>query len=297
MIKQILKDLIPPILVKALKPKKVADVEIEYNIGENVITLPPGHTLPKYQKRHKLFDRFLPVLAKYVDQDKVIVDIGANVGDTAIMMHQTSKSPIICVEPSDKFYPYLEKNIARLNEQKQALFTCVKSLIGTSEIKGQLTHYDGTAKVVEAEKDTGSTFVSLDKVLGNVNVGFIKVDTDGYDYDVLNSGTETLRNKKPIVFWENQMENKKQAAGYDKLYENLINSGYSEIYVFDNFGNLMLEQTDFGVVKNLNDYILSMEESGCTRTMYFTDVLACSAKDGDLLRKAIQDYKLNWINK
>ena len=40
-----------------------------------------------------------------------------------------------------------------------------------------------------------------------------------------------------------------------------------------------------------------MKKYNHPRTIYYTDILSCTDKNHDLVKKAIEDYKLNWIQK
>jgi len=88
-----IKQFIPPILLtiyNKLKPRvkdeqeRNSDKPDKYKIGIYEIEIPTNFTLPDNQKYFKLYDRFLPVLAKNISSDKIIIDVGANIGDTAI---------------------------------------------------------------------------------------------------------------------------------------------------------------------------------------------------------------------
>jgi len=72
--------------------------------------------------------------------------------------------------------------------------------------------------------------------------------------------------------------------------------GYNCIWIFDNFGNLVSYEVNFGTLKCINDYLFSMEKLNCTRTLYYTDILACTEKDRMKLESAIVEYKNEWIN-
>jgi len=69
------------------------------------------------------------------------------------------------------------------------------------------------------------------------------------------------------------------------------------IYLFDNFGNLILEESDFETLRNINSYVYSMEKHGCTRTFYYTDILAATEKNYLIVKDAINEYKTEWIKK
>ncbi|MEI7464384.1 MAG: hypothetical protein WCJ87_03490 [Burkholderiales bacterium] len=59
---------------------------IEHPFSRVSILMPKNHRLAEYKKRHRLYDQFLPHLARYLPTGGVVVDIGANVGDTLAAM-------------------------------------------------------------------------------------------------------------------------------------------------------------------------------------------------------------------
>lgn len=120
------------------------------------------------------------------------------------------------------------------------------------------------------------------------------MDTDGFDYDVIKSSQRILIDSEPILYWENQISDDFQLEGYDQLYVFLTELGYDHIHVFDNFGNLILEKSDFDTLRNINSYVLSMDKHDCTRTFYYTDVLASTKKNLTIVKDAIDEYKSEW---
>lgn len=280
------------------KTKMSLGVKTErYTIGKYVIDIPLDHGLPLYQQSHKLYDRFLPVLSKYFKSNETIIDIGANVGDTAVTMLNETAAKIICIEASDIYYPYLEKNIHSLSTEEQQRVSYIKSFVGTNSFTGSLSHVSGTA-VVKETNEGSITFRALDELMEQETaISLIKVDTDGFDYDVLLSAQELIKKQQPVLFWENQIDNEAQSKGYEQLYDFLEQNGYKYLYLFDNFGNLMVEKTDYSVLKNINSYIYSMKTAQCTRTIYYTDVLAITEHEQERINQVIAEYKKEWINK
>lgn len=274
-------------------------IKRKYKIGKFEICVPPNHALPKYQFRFKLYDRFLPHLVKFLDSPGTIIDIGANIGDTTIAMLQNCKNPIISIEPSDYFYKYLEKNISSLDKTLIDRVSLFKNLIGTSELSGSLDHTKkGTASINLVNSNPNNNFVKLDELIDHsINISLLKVDTDGFDYDVLLSGKKTIEHSKPMIFWENEINNNLQFEGYKKLYAFLESIGYSYIYLFDNYGNILYEDNKFETLIHLNKYILSMSKFGCTRTFYYTDILAVHEKDITKTKLAIEEYRKQFIDK
>jgi len=271
----------------------------KYKIGNYEIQIPHNFPLPSFQESAKLYDRFLPVLVKSINSNKLIIDVGANIGDTVIALIQNCKNPIICIEPSDIFFPYLENNLKRISSIDFSRIKLIKKLVGTGLISGILNHtLEGTASLRVVENSNSITHVALDKLVDNIsNVSLIKVDTDGFDFDVILSAEEILSHSQPILFWENLIVEDLQFKGFNELYSVLEGKGYNHIYIFDNFGNLITEEANFETLKNINSYAYSMEKHNCTRTFYYTDILASTEKDHTLVKKAINEYKMEWINK
>jgi len=281
------------------KIKGTLKIKGKYRIEKYEIEIPPNFALPFFQKSFKLYDRFLPILAKNLNGEGVIVDIGANIGDTAIAMIQNCENPVICIEPSDTFYPYLERNLKCIGSEYLSRVKTYKTLVGTGSIKGSLHHTNGGTAGIRIIEDSNSfTHVALDKLIGDVsNIQLLKVDTDGYDFDVIMSAEEILSHSEPILFWENEISDDFQYAGFNNLYNLLKKKGYKYIYIFDNFGNLITEETNFETLRNINSYVYSMKKYNCTRTIYYTDILASTERNSIFVRKAVDVFKTEWINK
>ena len=269
----------------------------KYKIGKYFVEIPPNYALPKYQKSFRLYDRFLPVLAKNISSDKIIIDVGANIGDTAFALVQNCQNPIVCIEASDIFFPYLERNLKRIPPVDSSRIKTIKKFVGTGLISGDLNHNRrGTAKLRVVENSTSTTHSNLDDLIDDVsNVLLLKVDTDGFDFDVINSAKKILAHSEPILFWENEITEDFQYKGFNELYSFLYSIGYRYIYIFDNFGNLITEENNFETLKYVNSYTYSMKKFNCTSTFFYTDSLASTEKNHIFVKKAINDYKIEWI--
>lgn len=289
-----IKAFIPPIFYSILFKLKVKST---YNIGLIKVKIPPNYQLPNIQKTHRLYDRFLPVLAKNINCDKIIVDVGANIGDTAIALVQNCKNPMILIEPSEVFLPYLEHNIKLLSSDEISRISIIKKFVGTGFLKGRLKHSKGGTASIEVNNESDiNTHVSLDNTVNDTsNIILLKVDTDGFDFDVIKSAEEILTNSEPILFFENEISEDFQFDGYNQLYTLLQQKGYKYIYIFDNFGNLITEENNFDTLKNVNSYLYSMKKHNNTRTFYYTDICASTEKNHFLVMNAIDEFKKNWI--
>jgi hypothetical protein len=133
----------------------------------------------------------------------------------------------------------------------------IKSLIGKDITNVQL---DGTGGSKHAILDVGGQIISkpLDLVIGetpHTRVCLLKTDVDGFDYDVLNSASSTIKKHKPIIFFELQYSEVAQKNGFRETLESLFRRGYNDFTVFDNFGELMFRSNQIREIIQLMEYI------------------------------------------
>jgi FkbM family methyltransferase len=271
-----------------------------YKIGKHTVLLNREHLLPEYQSRHRLYDRFLPIFCKLFDHtDHWIIDVGANVGDTAVAVAQACRNPILCIEGDDAFFDLLKHNVDSLFGKRERPVHCVKALAGSGRFSGFLKN-DGTTAGLAPSDASGRRAAALDDLLSAVGapltaIALIKVDTDGYDWDVILSARSILTASRPAIFWENYFSTIEQMRALEVLYQNLFDAGYRYFWVFDNYGNLMLRECGANNIVDLNEYVWSQEFYGCTRSIFYTDVLAVTDDKLARAREAIAVFRSSEI--
>lgn len=262
-------------------------------IGNYELAYPPKHQLPEFLRLHPLYDRFIPCLVEYLETKTLILDIGANIGDTTLAILQTCENDILSIEPDELYFEYLQKNLKRLPLELRGRASIVKAFIGTGKYDGHYRHYEGTG-FLEFDKLSNEphSFMSLDSLISDKAVSFIKVDTDGMDFDVLLSGKKGIKKLEPILFWENYLIDEKQKEGFEELYNFLLSVGYSRFHVFDNFGNLLLKNTCIGSIKSINEYLLSQKKIDGMISIFYVDIVASTVSKSHILDMAIENFKL-----
>ncbi len=167
------------------------------------------------------------------------LDIGANIGAIAIPVAKQRKDVrVICVEASPWVFKYLEKNILANPPIKVALinkaiaeslgifiqFYCPKDQFG----KGSM------APVFTLESTRVET-ITLDKLLLDFpDVGMIKIDVEGFEYQAFQGGAKTLcRLDSPDILFEFVDWAERAALNTEpgKAQEILLEYGYN-LYVF-----------------------------------------------------------------
>ncbi|KAA6350176.1 hypothetical protein EZS27_002442 [termite gut metagenome] len=194
----------------------------------------------------------------------------------------------------------MEENTKSLKKRKDKIqIKLIKELVGTGTFGGKLEEIQGTTAALHFNKeDQNSSHKPLDSIVEDIsNIILLKSDVDGFDFDVIKSAERILSLSEPILFFENQIDNDFQYKEFDKLYDFLEERGYHNIYIFDNFGNIVVERSDYYTLRNINNYLYTMLKYHTTRTFYYTDILAATDKRLSVVTKAIEDYKRNYIEK
>jgi hypothetical protein len=255
-------DLVPPLLARRVAP--IFRRRIEHPLG---LKFGSCDAIARAYVQYRLYDRFLPVLCRHLP-DGWVVDVGANVGDTAVGIAQGSARPILCIDGDEESYSLLRKNTANLNVRT------VRALVGTGRYAQSARPLDRLVEAIPVR-----------------DIVLIKTDTDGHDGDVLTSAMLTINAAKPVLFWENEFHNEQEEADLETIYKELSAIGYRHLWVFDNFGNLMLSECDYNTLRDLSAYVASQDKHQCTRTIYYTDVLAATGQSLQCVRSAICEYR------
>jgi FkbM family methyltransferase len=219
------------------------DPLVPIQIGSITIEIPLSHQLREIIKSLPQYNFNLARIAKYLGvffEDLRIIDIGANVGDSAAYIRNYSNASILCIDGDAKYAKVLAKNASKFTN----VDVC-KALVGaqTAEANVKLTSGKGTA-YLEAS-DSGVKFRTLDNILSEFpkykKSKLIKIDTDGYDSIILRSCRNYLEVEKPILFFEfdpHLMErNGDDAFDFIKF---LTISGYKYFIFYMNSGDYIL---------------------------------------------------------
>jgi FkbM family methyltransferase len=275
-----------------IKMRQLFKFPLVYQYKDFSIILPANHLLPVYQRTCPKYDRFLPHLAKYVNADESIVDIGANVGDTlAGMADKNPNSTYICIEPDDSFFELLEENIEKIKKSiKDLEVISIKALVGKNISNVSLDGKGGTKHAV-LNNGGGLKSLPLDELIPNaLKVRILKSDVDGFDYDVIDSSISVIQKHNPILFFECQYDFEYQKNGYYKTLIKLQSVGYCDWTVFDNFGEVVIRTNDLDVVRQLMQYLWQQNIGNTTRTIHYFDILAVQKSDSMLIDKVLNEY-------
>ena len=241
------------------KAKKTFPVQV----GNYTILMPgnnPLISLYKYQpwSNSQIGDLAALVVNKY--NDAVMIDTGANVGDTVAVVKTKVELPIIAVEGDAFSFSFLEINAVQFKD-----VYLLKAFLGEEQKKMAVTMgKDGwNNTIIPDEKGSSELEIkTMDELLQqqnlfNKNIKLLKIDTEGFDTIILRGCNRLLEKHKPVLFFEYNGENMKtiKENGYTTLI-NLKQFGYKRVHVYDCINNLILVTTleNEDTLKQLDTY-------------------------------------------
>ncbi len=254
----------------------------------------------------KFYDRFLPYLIKNTNSG--LIDVGSNIGDTLTLVKSKKDCEVICVEPDEAFLKVLKDNIKQ-NNFKDVLIYPYPISSEKKKVIVQKNHSSSTGSIMDSENGLVTKSINdlFDELKIDVNkYKTIKVDTDGYDWDVLNSINNYCENSSDnfdFIFYEHQTylnnlgpndENRlwRENKYRDSLLK-LRDCGFVNYFIFDNFGTFILRTNDLNILIEMIQYIRKSETN--RHTIYFCDVLICKNDKLHLANKSLEEYVDNDI--
>lgn len=214
------------------------DPLVRRTVRSTDMLMPLSHMLPKYALAHPYYDTLLPSLAKYLaaTREIVFVDIGANIGDTAKLVHSAAgdKVSFICVEADEAYFPLLQMNTRNMNASCHLVLAGAETrLLSASAQRNSL----GTTSY-EIGQGSQKQVMRTDDIIDGRHVDIIKIDTDGFELEVLKGLTRTLSEQNPALFiefspWHLETYGKTRAEDIVTL---LCEAEYRTVIVYDHVG-------------------------------------------------------------
>ncbi len=224
--------------------------------------MPLSHQLPYYVQLFPLYNQLGRRLADYLRQGGALqgIDVGANIGDTLAVLYHDAADAFLAVEPSPKYFQYLSANWAGYDNvvPVQAMLTAQATQRGYA-----ITESAGNAQI--RPHDAGVTMVTLtlDELLVKyprfATANLLKIDTDGYDFEILAGAEGLIARQQPAVLFECDMYNPQYVADVRRTLAMFARHGYQDLLLYDNLGYLVgkFALADQAMLGNLLFYQLS----------------------------------------
>lgn len=186
---------------------------------------------------------------KFIKKGDLVIDIGSNIGDTTMLMGLAAGNTgtTLGFEPNPLVYKILRVN-ATLNKDRQNIIPLPYAISNKQE---DYYYYSSEASfanggISKSKIAKNSKFVYPEKVKGIVleellereykdkaeRLSFIKVDTEGFDKEIIKSISSLIDKYKPVLVAESFKYSTPEEK--EELYNVISSHGY-EIYYFGDF--------------------------------------------------------------
>jgi FkbM family methyltransferase len=210
---------------------------------------------------------YVDFFRKFIKDGDLVIDIGANIGDTTVPMGIAAGKNGLTIgfDPNPYIFKILDMN-ATLNKDKTNIIPYLNAItVHEAEffyLSSEASFSNGYISPV-VEKSKYGKFVFPQKIKGIVlsellekeykhkldKLSFIKVDTEGYDKEILKSISKILRKYKPSIVAEIYPHNTDEEKM--ELFQVLKEHNYN-LFQFDDF----LVDTPIKEIKNKEEVLL-----------------------------------------
>jgi FkbM family methyltransferase len=276
---------------RSFKSKLAKSKLVFVRVGNIDIKAPETHTILEFCKSQPYRDLAVGITAKYVSEKypgETIIDIGANIGDTAAMIATYSSNPLVLVEPSDYFAEILVNNVKYIPSVKR-IERCMVSDNTVLSGELRLARWGGTARF-ETLEHGGQLFYTkrLDEISEIARL--VKIDTDGFDFSIINSGIDWLSRVQPLLYYENEIRDLKSLNESNDVLKNLSKVGYHYFIVWDDPGFHMVSTGELDALFKLNRYLFKLWISNYPKTICNYDILCVPSRDKDIFQAVTKYY-------
>jgi FkbM family methyltransferase len=254
------------------------------------LVMPRSHMLPVYAGVRPSYGQNLVELAAGLaaqgaaDQLPLrVLDIGANIGDSALQILAVTDANVLCVEGDPYWAGYLHRNVdgnAGVSVEEVLLLPDSRAHAEMSPVRDH-----GTTRFVEGAAEgalPSSTASDLRRRHPDFDrVRLIKSDTDGFDPVLVPAAARAWADSAPVLFFEFDPELGRKAGNEpNDLWPELAALGYARLAVWDNAGD-PLGQLDVG---DAAQQARTLEPKPVELGYHFWDVAACHADDEEAIR-------------
>jgi len=160
---------------------------------------------PIYQTPWRQNPEFFALLAPQLDAPRggCVVDVGANIGVYTLNIRSLSAAPLLAFEPEPSAYRLLCHNVAANSLDAVTVKNCA-----CGDSTGELAFHGGINGAVAGRAGEAGPILSvpavrLDDELRDIGaVALIKIDCEGFEWQVLNGCRGTIATKRPVLFVE-----------------------------------------------------------------------------------------------
>lgn len=195
---------------------------------------------------------------KYVqlNEDDVIFDIGANVGIMSLNFANKAKNgKVYAFEPTHYALKKLHRNLELNPELANRIFVTNAFVSAKSDENPNITAFSSWSLTNRTENDhayhlgtpmsaEGVPSISMDDFVKNnaiEKLDFIKIDTDGHEYEVFIGGKHTIHTLRPKIIFELGLYVMKEKNFDFDFYRNYFQSLNYKLFDSDNMQEITMQ--------------------------------------------------------
>lgn len=212
---------------------------------ESVVPKAPPVVLNNVSREHAGWFTFAEIETKYfltriLQHDSVCFDVGANIGLYSLLfLQQSPESHVFAFEPSSNFR-FLEQNIPEMYKERFHAFQ-----IGLGDKDGVFENEIWESFGHKKIKDYFS-FSTLDRFVESLHIkkiDILKIDTDGFETQILDGALKTLRKYRPLIVIESD-ESMESGQSSSRIELALNGLGYLNLGTLDGNNEIYVHRSD-----------------------------------------------------
>ena len=248
------------------------------------MVLPRRHVLPYMARPGSPYAQNLVDVAVELGQrvdSLVVLDIGANIGDSALLMLDSVDCRIVCVEGDPQWLTYLHKNLG--SDRRVAIEPALVSADASSQFVEVVHAEVGTSHVVPS-REGGTPTLPLEQLMAKHpelrEVRLVKTDTDGFDVKLALASATVFADSRPVIFFEYDPRPTRVLTPElepSDIWDGLADEGYEFGIVWTNGGHFL----GSGSVRDLTERSKLLEEPDHQLGYGFWDVAVAHRDDAE----------------
>jgi FkbM family methyltransferase len=220
--------------------------------------LPPNPDIDPVSKcisRGRLFEeKILEESLNYIQEDSIVLDIGANFGQMSLFYSKKIKSCMVyAFEAQKEVFNLLKKTVEANNISNIKLFynavynkDGVDMFFDDLDFDNQVSYSNIGVSEINRNNKVGIKSITIDTALKDISkkVSFIKVDIQGADLFALEGAINIININRPVILFE-----------FEEQFQEKFNTKFNDYVKFVNKINYRFEKT----INNINYLIVPNE--------------------------------------
>lgn len=177
-------------------------------VGDLLVTYQPSTDIGRKLYRGEHFEKDeLAIASRYIKNDSMILDIGANIGLHALGFASIARAGmVIAFEPQPKTFRILQQNIVQ-NRISNIIPLNLAIAQEPRIAEFYVMEDDAYSSLIDTGRKTLCDRIkvlcaSIDGLLGEIKMDFVKIDVEGLELNVLQSMRGQLEKHHPVIFCE-----------------------------------------------------------------------------------------------